>query len=55
MEDSKVNIRKAGKGSGYMIEITNTPYDVSYAVTEEELRQIVLIGEVILRAAPIKD
>ena len=44
---SKVNIRASGKG--YLIEITNTPIDQTYAVTEDELRQIVLYGEAILR------
>ena len=46
-EKSKVNIRKSG--GGYLIEITNTPIDQIYAVTREELEQIVLYGQVILK------
>jgi hypothetical protein len=48
MEESKVNIRKSG--GGYLIEITNTPIDQIYAVSEDELRQIVLYGEAILKS-----
>lgn len=48
MEDkSKVNVRKSE--GGYLIEITNTPIDQVYAVSEDELRQIVLCGEIILK------
>ena len=43
---SKVKIKKAI--NGYLIEITNTPIDQRYAVTEDELRQIVLCGELAL-------
>ena len=43
---SKVNIRKSG--GGYIIQITNTPIDQIYAVTKEELEQIVLWGQAIL-------
>mgnify|MGYP001584132985 CR=1 FL=1 len=47
---SKVNIRKSG--GGYIIQITNTPIDQIYAVTKEELEQIVLWGQAILRETP---
>lgn len=46
-EKSKVNIRKAG--NGYLIEITNTPIDQIYAITRDELEQIVLYGQIILK------
>src|SRR3990167_544437 len=36
-EKSKVNIRKSG--GGYLIEITNTPIDQTYAVSRDELEQ----------------
>ena len=45
-EKSKVNIRKSG--NGYLIEITNTPIDQVYAITRDELEQIVLYGQVVL-------
>ncbi|MEK6879210.1 MAG: hypothetical protein AABY22_06350, partial [Nanoarchaeota archaeon] len=43
-EQSKVIIRESG--NGYIIEITNTPIDYRFAVTKDELRQIVLYGQV---------
>ncbi len=43
---SKVNIRKSG--NGYLIEITDELTNPIYAITEDELRQIVLYGEAIL-------
>lgn len=46
-EKSKVNIRQSG--GGYLIEITNTPIDQIYAITRDELEQIVLYGQAILR------
>ena len=46
-EKSQVNIRKSG--GGYIIEITNTPIDQIYAVTKDELEQIVLYGQAILK------
>jgi len=46
-EKSKVNIRQSSRG--YLIEITNTPINQMYAVTEDELRQIVFWGEAILK------
>ena len=49
-EQSKVNIRKSG--GGYIIEITNTPIDQTYAVTKDELEQIVLYGQAILKETP---
>ena len=39
---SKVNIRYSE--GGYLIEITNTPFDQTYAVTKPELAQIILLG-----------
>ena len=50
---SKVNIRKSG--GGYIIEITNTPIDQIYAVSEDELKQIVLYGQAILEVPPNKE
>lgn len=47
-EKSKVNIRQNGCSNGYLIEITNTPIDQMYAVTRDELEQIVLYGTAIL-------
>ena len=44
---SKVNIRKAG--GGYLIEIREAPIDQIYAVTEDELKQIVFYGAAILK------
>lgn len=44
---SKVNIRKSG--NGYLIEINDQMTNPMYAVTEDELRQIVLYGEMILK------
>ena len=38
-EKSKVNIRQSG--GGYLIEITQAPIDQCYAVTRDELEQIV--------------
>jgi hypothetical protein len=49
MEKSKVNIRQSGNSTGYLIEITNAPIDQMYAVTRDELRQIVLIGHLMLK------
>ena len=46
-EKSKVNIRQSS--GGYLIEITNTPIDQIYAITRDELEQIVLYGQAILR------
>ena len=46
-EKSQVNIRKSG--GGYIIEITNTPIDQLYAVSKDELEQIVLYGQAILK------
>jgi len=46
-EKPKVNIRQSG--NGYLIEITNTPIEQMYGVTRDELEQIVLYGQVILR------
>jgi len=46
-EKSKVNIRQSG--GGYLIEITNTPIDQIYAITRDELEQIVLYGQAILK------
>jgi len=44
---SKVKIRKAG--GGYLIEIREAPIDQIYAVTEDELKQIVFYGAAILK------
>ena len=49
---SKVNIRHLG--GGYLIEITNTPFDQTYAVTKEELEQIVLLGGRVLASERMK-
>ena len=46
-EKSQVNIRKSG--GGYIIEITNTPIDQLYVVSKDELEQIVLYGQAILK------
>ena len=47
MKKSKVTIRQSG--GGFLIEITNSPIDQIYAITRDELKQIVLLGEIILR------
>ena len=47
---SEVNIRRSG--GGFLIEITNTPIDKMFAVTENELEQIVLLGQIILKSIP---
>ena len=47
MEKSKVNIRQSG--GGYLIEITDTPIDQIYAISRDELEQIVLYGQAILK------
>jgi len=44
---SKVNIRQSG--GGYLIEIRDSPIDQIYAVTEDELKQIVFYGAAILK------
>jgi len=49
MKRPKVNIRQSTMGNGFLIEITNVPIEQLYAVTREELEQIVLIGAVILK------
>lgn len=49
-EKSKVNVRQSG--GGYLIEITNTPIDQLYAVSRNELEQIVLYGGAVLKANP---
>ena len=46
-EKSKVNIRQSG--SGYLIEIKNALIEQIYAVTYDELKQIVLYGRAILK------
>lgn len=51
-EESKVNIREAG--GGYIIEITNAPINQMYAITKNELEQIVLYGQVILKSSNTK-
>ena len=43
---SKVNIRKIG--NGYVIEITDGAINPVYAITEDELRQIVLNGKFLI-------
>ena len=43
---STVNIRESG--GGYLIEITDGIANPVYAITKDELRQIVLYGQVIL-------
>ena len=47
MKKSKVNIRQSG--GGYLIEITDTPIDQIYAISRDELEQIVLYGQAILK------
>ena len=51
-ETSKINIRQSG--GGYLIEITNTPVDQIYAVTRDELEQIVLFGQAILKVETLQ-
>lgn len=46
-EKTKVNIRKSG--NGYLIEITDTIIPQLYAISRDELEQIVLYGEIILK------
>lgn len=48
--DSKVNIRQPSNGKGYLIEITDGITDPVYAVTRNELEQIVLYGSSILKS-----
>jgi len=43
---SKVNIRKSG--NGYLIEIDDGITNPVYAISKDELEQIVLIGRVIV-------
>lgn len=45
---SKINIREAGKG--YLIEIDDGIMNPVFAVTEDELRQIVLFGSGVLKS-----
>lgn len=45
--ESKVNIRKSG--NGYLIEITDGLTNPVYAITLDELRQIVLYGQAIIK------
>lgn len=46
LNKSKVNIRKSGKG--YLIEIDDGMTNPIYAITKDELEQIVLYGKTIL-------
>lgn len=46
-EKTKVNIRESGRG--YLIEITDTIVPQLYAISRNELEQIVLYGAIILK------
>lgn len=49
MKTSTVNIRM--EGDGYIIDITDTPTDQHFAITRDELEQIVLYGQAILKTS----
>jgi len=52
MKKSKVNIKESN--GGYLIEIDDGTNPV-YAFTESELRQIVLIGQIILKENNVRE